>query len=313
MSVALSACSTSQVTAPDITQVSPTSGKLQAAFGTANIYGTMTGLNVVSTFRQADGRSAVGVDQPSITGPFTFGVGAAPANGTLSDPYTTIPNAGPSLPETLLAVPAITGTPQTVAPGTPYCDTTNQSPPAGFTSCLAGQQPNASTFGQSGGVFAMGIAPYNAQANTGQSYSYQPYAEPIYDNGSSAPTFVPWGGPPGFDPDGDGMGTRDGLVPLGNDTFGDAYFLGIGEGVTVFEGVTAGSGGYTLDAAVATIGNGGVVTTSTLSAQGSMNAAVTLPTIQAPFVTPDANGDGGATFSVALPAGATEGDVQIVD
>jgi hypothetical protein len=38
-----------------------------------------------------------------------------------------------------------------------------------------------------------------------------------------------------------------------------------------------------------------------------------LPKITAPVLTPDANGDGGATFTTSLPAGVTEAYVQIVD
>jgi hypothetical protein len=311
-STALGACSAGQTTAPSITQVSPTSGRLQFAVGTANIYGNTANLNVVSTFRQADGRSAVGVNTPFITGPVAFTVGPEPSmGGNLPDPYTTIPDAGPSLPETLLAAPAITGTPQTVAAGTPFCDTIGNV--AGFVTCPAGHTPNDTSFGQSGGVFAMGLAPYNSVGSTGQSYSYVPYAQPIYDSGAAAPTFVPWGGPPAFDPDKNGMGTRDGLVPLGVDSFNLPYFLGVGEGLTAFEGVTPESGAYTLTAQIATIGNGGSVTVSKLTASASMNPSLTLPTVSAPFVTPDANGDGGASMNVTLPAGATEGYIQIVD
>src|SRR5579885_93813 len=263
----LAACGANSGGVP-ITSVNPTSpsyAKLQFAVGTANIYGTATGLNVVSTLRQPAGESAIGVSTPSITGPFSFsGAAAAPANGTLSDPYTTIPNSGPSLPETTASTPSITGTQQTIHPGTPFCDGTGTLP-AGFTPCPSGFSPDATTFGQSGGVFAMGLAPYNAVAEQGQAYAYAPYVEPLYDNGTAHPLFLPWGGPPAFDPDGNGMGTRDGLVPLGGDSFGNPYFLGVAEGITAFEGVAAGSGTYTLNVSVATVGNGGAVTVNTIA------------------------------------------------
>src|SRR5579872_5897825 len=91
----LAACGANSAGVP-ITAVNPTSpsyAKLQFAVGTANIYGTATGLNIVSTLRQPAGESAIGVSTPTITGPFTFGaLAAAPANGTLPDPYTTITN-----------------------------------------------------------------------------------------------------------------------------------------------------------------------------------------------------------------------------
>src|SRR5579864_1312594 len=162
----LSACTAAGTVSPSINSVNPNYGSLQFAVGTANLYGQTSGLNVVSTLRQASGASAYGVDTPSITGPFTFNVAPAPANGNLSDPYTTLfsnPNAGnlgPSLSETSGAAPAITGTPETVHPGTPFCDGIG-SVPAGFTSCPGGISPNATTFGQSGGVFATGIGPFN--------------------------------------------------------------------------------------------------------------------------------------------------------
>ena len=313
----LSGCSAGSTGAPPVTSVNPVDpsySKLQFSVGTANIYGSASGLNVVATLRQPDGTSAIGVSTPSITGPFTFGTAAAaPAVGaSLPDPYTTIPMGGPSLPETVAATPAITGTPQTLHPGTPYCDGVG-TVPSGFTACPATYSPDATTFGQSGGVFAMGLAPYNAVASTGQAYSYAPYTQPIYDLGAVHPAFLPWGGPPAFDPDSNGMGTRDGLNILGVDSFNQPYFLGVAEGITVFEGVAPASGSYSLNVQIATIGNNGAQTVNTISKSASLNTATALPTLTAPQVNPDSTGDGGATFSVALPPGVTEELIQIVD
>jgi hypothetical protein len=184
-----------------------------------------------------------------------------------------------------------------------------------FTTCPAGISPNASTFGQSGGVFAMGIAPYNTVGSTGQSYSYQPIPQPMYDTTGHF-QFVAWGGPPAFDPDGDGMGTRDGLIVTDFDSFGDPYFLGVGEGITIFEGVTPSTGTYGLSIQLAIAGPGGPqILTKTTSA--TLNSLALLPTISAPVVTPDANGDGGAAVTVTaanFPGGAvTEALVQIID
>lgn len=309
---ALAACTAGQSAGPTINAVDPNYGRLQFAVGTANLYGTNSGLNVASTLRQPNGHSAYGVDMPTITGPFTFGVAAAPANGGLTDPYTTtftVP-PGPSLPETTAPTLSITGTPQTVHPGTPFCDTVQVI--SGFTTCPPGVSPNASTFGQSGGVFAMGLAPYNAVAATGQSYSYQPYPEPIYEN-TTHPQFVAWGGPPAFDPDGDGMGTRDGLIVNDTDSFGFPYFLGVGEGVSIFEGVNASSGSYTMSVQLAIAGpNGTQIITK--SASANLVSLAQLPTISAPTVVPD--GTGGATFTIAagnFPAGVTEALVQMID
>ena len=307
----LAACTAAGTPGPTITAVNPNYGRLQLAVGTANLYaGAATGLNVVSTLRQPNGHSAYGADTPVITGPFVFNVGAVPANGSLSDPYGTFPNNGPSLPEASAGSPAITGTPQTVHPGTPPCDTTGSV--GGFVTCPSGISPNATTFGQSGGVFAMGIAPYNIVSATDQSYSYQPYPQPMYENAGHG-QFVPWGGPPAFDPDGNGMGTRDGLIVTDTDSFGNPYFLGVGEGITIFEGTTPSTGTYSLNATIAIASpNGPQLLTKTATA--NLRSLALLPNIAAPVVTPD--GNGGATFSIdasSFPPGVTEALVQVID
>ncbi len=317
--VALAACSAGGTSGPSIATVNPTApsySSLQFAVGTANVYGTSSGLNVVSTFRQTDGSSATGVNTPTIAGPFAVTAPAVSGAGA-PDPYSSVLNGGPSLSERLGGSAAITGTPQTVAPGTPNCDGNNA--PAGFVSCQGGIPPNTTTFGQSGGVFAMGLAPYNHVAATGQSYSYQPYAQPVYD-ASALPSsggnisFIPWGGPPAFDPNGTGLGERDGVGSInGVDSFNDPYFLGVGEGITVFDHVTPRAGAYSLNVAVATVGNGGAVTTSTVTKSANLGSLTMLPTLTAPVLTTDANGDGGATFSATLPPGVSEAYVQIVD
>ncbi len=314
----VAACSAGGTGGPAITTVNPSSpsyGSLQFAVGTANIYNAALGLNVVSTFRQGNGTSATGVNTPTITGPFTFSAAAiaSPAPGGGADPYSTSLNGGPSFTEVTAASPTITGTSQSVAPGTPECDGNGVSSP--LTSCQAGIAPNTTSFGQSGGVFAMGIAPYNHQASTGQSWSYQPYAQPLYPNPNLKHfPFIPWGGPPAFDPNGTGLGERDGVGSInGVDSFGNPYFLGVGEGITVFDSVSPHTGTYTLSLAISTVGNGGTVTTSTVSKTANLQSLALLPGVTAPVVTPDANGDGGATFTATLPAGVTEAYVQIVD
>ncbi|HTX58899.1 MAG TPA: hypothetical protein VMH02_04410 [Verrucomicrobiae bacterium] len=299
-----------------VNPTSPSYSSLQFAVGTANLYGKDRGLNVVSTLRQPDGDSALGADTPTISGPFVVtalavpSYGEIPSNSGFPDPYTTVINGGPSLREFHRS--AVSGTAQTVAPGTPACDRSG-GVPNGFVSCPNGLSPNTTTFGQSGGVFAMGLQPANVVANTGQAYSYAPYAQPFYvDAAASKYEFVPWGGPPAFDPFGDGLGTRDGVnIQLGDDSFGDPYFLGIGEGITVFDGMAARSGTYTLAVAVSTIGSGGSVSTTTISKRAHLDAAVLLPTLVTPVFHP--NGKGGGTFTVALPHGVTQGYVQIVD
>jgi hypothetical protein len=75
--------------------------------------------------------------------------------------------------------------------------------------------------------------------------------------------------------------------------------------------VTPSSGTYSLSVAISTVGNGGTVSTSTLSKSARLNTSVVLPALTAPSFTPD--GKGGGSFTVALPAGVTEAYVQLVD
>lgn len=312
--IALTGCGGAATGGPAITSVNPTSpsySSLQFAVGTANIYGNaQVGLNVVSTFRQTNGASATGVNTPSIKGPFTLGSQAAPGGGP--DPYSTALNGGPSYGE-LVAQNGVGGTPQTVAPGTPNCDGTGALP-NNLVSCPAGLAPNTTTFGESGGVFAMGFGPYNVVAASGQGYSYQPYAQPFYgaQDATSTFMFIPWGGPPAFDPDGTKLGERDGAGSInGVDSFGDPYFLGVAEGITIFDNVAPRTGSYTLDVAISTVGNGGAVTTSIVSKTAQLTSLTPLPALTAPLLTFD--GNGGASFSASLPSGVTEAYVQIVD
>jgi hypothetical protein len=156
------------------------------------------------------------------------------------------------------------------------------------------------------------LQPANAVAATGQAYSYQPYPQPMYAAADpvSRYQFVPWGGPPAFDPDRDHMGTRDGLILAGVDSFGDPFFLGLGEGITVFDGTKPRSGTYTLQVAISTAGSGGVTTTYQ-SKTAHLDAAFILPRIVAPVFHP--NGQGGGYFTTSLPRGVTQAYVQIVD
>jgi hypothetical protein len=325
--ISATGCGGAATSAPPVNTVNPTSpsySSLQFAVGTANLYGeTQIGLNIVSTFRQTDGASATGVNTPSLTGAFRVTAAAVPsyaeassANSGFPDPYVTLFNGGPSVRE--VGGNTLFGTPQTVAPGTPSCDGPGPFPPPpsgqSFVTCPAGLSANTSTFGESGGVFAMGLGPYNAVAATGQAYSYQPYPQPFFGSAdlTSSYQFIPWGGPPAFDPDGTGMGERDGAGAInGIDSFGDPYFLGVGEGVAVVDGIIPSSGTYTLNVAVATIGNGGAVTTKTLSKNATLNTGIVLPTITAPPFAPD--GNGGGTLTVTLPTGVTQAYIQIVD
>jgi hypothetical protein len=285
---------------PPISSVNPIStGSLVFAVGTANLYGTGTGLNVVSTYRQASGLSNVTVDTPTITGPFK--VPAAGKAGSGVDAYSTLPN-GPSAQEVTLGG-IITGTSQSVHPGTPACD---QSTPCIVNNANGGTTtipPNTTTFGQSGGVFVNGLSPGN-YTNNGVASSYTPYVEPLYDT-TSGNQFTPFGGPPAF-PGANGLGLRDGLSNIGTGV------VGIPLGISTFSGVKVNGGNYTLSLQVPTGYAGQTPTYGTATATATLRTAATLPTITAPAFVLD--GKGGGTVTVAaLPAGVTEEVVQIVD
>jgi hypothetical protein len=307
---------------PKITSVNPlSSGVLEFAVGTANLYGSATGLNVVSTYRQANGLSNVLVDTPTISGPFTLPASAragnfriSPESGASVDPYSTLADAGSMFPsgpsvEEVAAGGEITGTSQSVHLATPDCD---QTTPCTVASASGGNvtiPPNTSTFGQAGGVFVNGISPGNS-TTSGQSATYEPYTEPLYDS-TTGNAFIPFGGPPAFDPNKDGVGLRDGLSNLGgvSETLG---VLGIPLGISTFYGVGVTPGSYKLSLQVPTGFSGSTPTYGTVSKTASLGSTALLGTITAPTLTLD--GNGGGSFTVAsLPTGVTEELVQITD
>jgi len=303
----LAACSGAAQLPPGTSSVNPTSpsySALEFAVGTATLYGVQgAGLNVVTSFRQAGGKSAVLLDTPSITGPFTLPA-AAPSGGGV-DGFATAP-FGPSASEFAVGG-ELTGTTQALRIGAVPCDA---------APCPAGYTPNTTTFGQSGGVFANGLQPSNS-TNNGVPYTYTPYAFPLFDGenaavlaveGGTAGAFAitPWVGPPAYDPDGHGMGVRDGINNLGSI---DGYIPGL----TTFEGVTpaAVASTYTLSLSIGSIGSNGQSSYSTVSTTASASGAINLPGITAPVLVED--GAGGGTFTVALPAGVTEALVLVSD
>ena len=297
-SALLAGCSGGNNGGPPISSTNPlTSGTLQLAVGTANLYGTGTGLNVVTTYRQASGLSAVLVDTPTISGPFTLPAAGAAGGGV--DAYSTLPD-GPSVEEVAVGG-EITGTSQFITAGTPACDqTTPCTVPNNQTGGTSTVAPNTSTFGTSGGVFTNGISPGNNTSN-GVAASYVPYTEPLFDT-TSGNAFVPFGGPPAFPGDANGLGLRDGLFNLG------AGVLGIPLGFTTFAGVGVKTGSYKLSLTIPT----SATSSGTVSTTATLATTATLGAITAPALTLDTKG--GATFTVtSLPAGVTEELVEIVD
>jgi hypothetical protein len=297
--VALAGCgSGNALTAPH--QANVATNSLQFAVGTANLFNAATALNVVATYRQPGGSYHPGdsgalTDTPTIVLP---GAIAALAVGTPTayDACSTVPT-GPSATE--LGTPDITSSSQ--VPGTTA----------------------VTSFGQSGGVFGLGIEPFNAtgQADctvpapneTGTPFQVAPYAIPLYD--ASSPTYVAaatadpnavvaWGGPPAFV-----IADSGGTSVVGSQNY-PAGTAGISEGIDVFAGVApVASGTYTLNVAIPA--NSGTITQSK-----SFTLPAGLKVIGdsvAPAFVPDAAGDGGGTLAVTLPANATEAYVEIVD
>ncbi len=279
-----------------VTAVNPLQGKLQLAVGTANVFGdtpaaALTGLNVVATFRQTQGAQTPGdtaalVNTPSLAGPFTLPAAA----GTADDFGATIAT-GPASGE--VGKSTIGATLQQASGSTSI-------PP--------------STLGVAGGATGLGLEPFNytvtgnpSSGAAGIPATFVPYAVPAYDAlaGSAAGdpnAFVPWGGPPAFDPNKDGKGERDGLAL-------DPSILGLSEGLDVFAGVAPATGLYTLNVNIVTSnspGTGSVQTTANLRS-AALLPAVTPPTLVA------FDGKGGGTFSATLPPGVSEGYIQIVD
>ena len=237
--IAIAGCGGNAASPPGaVTVVSPSSATLQLAVGTANLFGSSTGLNVVTTLRTPAGKSVL-VSTPTLTGPFVLPATAGSPDGNGS----------------------------TIASG-----------------------PSASE------LAAGGFQPSNAD-NQG-SAALQPYPQPNYNN-ADANAFEPIGGPPAFDPNGDGEGTRDG-------TFNSAI-LGVNEGINAFEGVTTKAGAYKESVLIPS--NGSVQTT--LTTNFTLPAATLLPVPTAPTFVPD--GKGGGTFAVTLPAGVTDALLNIED
>jgi len=286
--------------------ITPNSNILQLAVGTANIYGTSAGLNVVTTYRQPKGGQAPGdsgslVNSPVLTVPSGFPPNPGVALG--GDADSTI-WTGPVIAEIPVA-------PSTIGSMT----STSQTPPEPTN-------VTQTTFGQSGGVFGLGIEPFNYASSTGTPFQnpdtgvpLPPYPVPLYDSLASAtppPTgeFVTgdvnqlpaaWGGVPAFDILGTGEAPNgSGIVPSGT--------AGISEGLDVFEIAPAAGATYSLTVNITGTSAGSFTKTAT----ASMTSTTLLPAIAAPSYTADASGNGG-TFGYTLPAGVTEAYIEIVD
>jgi len=285
--LALGACSGSGTTPSTPTQqAQPANDVLELSVGTANIFGDLSasganrsGLNVVASYRQPAGSqhtggSAVLVSTPHLSGPFTL----PPTAGSTS-PYFTAGDTstafyGPGPQE--VSSSAMTATPQGGSAVT--------------------------TFGTSGGVFGLGIEPFNYL--DGAPTTNVPYPVPLYDPLAASSTgdpngFVAWGGPPAFDLAGNG----ESVVGSSTEPAGQA---GVSEGLDVFEGVTMRTGAYTL--AVQVPANTGTIAAS---ASATLKSTARLPAITP--ANPTLNGNGGGTFDATFPAGVSEAYIQVTD
>ena len=280
---ALTACTSGQVGATVPGVPAPLqSNTLEFSVGTATIgllsTGTYyTGTNVVATYRQPNGLSGVLVDSPVITGPAAWVVPAG--DDTISPdgtggyaPWGSGGDAGTH---------SLTSTPQ---------NTTN--PP----------QTPGTTFGQTGGVFAYGIAPVNSN-NQGNSTNFATYAQPFFVTdpsvgGSPGDAFSYIGGFPAYSPGGAHPNIRDGFYPAG--------FNGYDQGFTALA-IPPALGGYSLTLTIPS----GPNTNTTVSKTANLSTTTPLgPTTITGFTR---NPDSGATVTVTVPPGATEAVVNFVD
>jgi len=297
--VGFCACTAGQTGPPTQVTVNPAApgqSSLRLAVGTANIAGFAgLGLNVVATLRNPKGQSAVDLDTPKLTGPFTLPAPQPPATpfypySAVQTPYdgNATANVGPSPAEVAGAFIGGSAQPQAGAPAAAN-----------------------TTFGTSGGVFGNGFGPGNYGTN-GLPASFYPYYAPFYGGspytlaGAVNPAsnaFFPQGGPPAFDPAGNGHGATGPNFPE----------AGPALGIDVFAGVKPGAGTYTLAVTVPTTGSTIAIPAAT--------ARLTNPGLALPFPTAggappavvfDGQGDASVT-NVVVGGGVTGAYVELTD
>jgi hypothetical protein len=277
------ACSTNGLSQnPKITQANLSQNKGTLGVGTARLPDGTVGLNVVATYRQANGLSATLANTPMLTGPTGFVVPTTATVAVTPSPAPGAPNGfGGSGSDASTA--HISGSPE------------NPNP-------LQSQAPT--TFGQIGGVFASGFGPFNDIGTGGQAYypGNTPTLGAPYNITSPTPTFgQPFfataqlfyiGGPPAY------RFFNDGSFPN--------HFAGYLPGFMAFE-VAPVAGTYTLAINVPAA-NASPITQTASATLGSTGALPPLPTPT--FASDHA---GGGTGTVNVPSGAVETLVFIVD
>lgn len=275
LAVLLAGCGTNGASViPGTSQANLGSDKLEFAVGTYfNANGGTTGLNFVTSFRQANGLSAVEADNVSVTGPFTVPVAFAGA-------YSGSPN---------------------VDAGTHTVSSSPQVP------------PNAtavnSTLGTFTGAFSYGFAPLNSDQQGLTAY-YPGNPNQALGNGfvgSQLDANVGWwelpiGAPAGQQ---DAFLLGPPAVPFFNNGTFPVNFSGYSPGFTLFQ-IPPVAGTYTETVNVVAAN----APSTSFTASGTL-ANVT--PLGAPSVSAVAENGGGFTGTVTVPAGATETIVFIWD
>ncbi len=269
----VAACGGGGASEPPVTSVDPARSRLQFAVGIATIAynggsSVAVGLNTVETLRQSDGLSAALYDVPKITGPSNFAVSISTETGN-----------------TVLSAGSDTGT--------------NHISWATLNQPLWAGQPRGLKAATTG-VFGYGLCPCNQDAapSNGTPSLYQAFNLPVY--GTNALLF--YGGPPAF--------------PRADESVTALGFIGYSLGFTDFA-ITPVLGSYRLNVGVppAFTGPGNPTPSPQPDATptpppGMISSTAVLASLHAlpPFKTPQfvADGKGGGTITVAVPAGVRE-------
>ncbi len=295
----LAGCSTNGATSiPSSAQAPLTGFTLQVAVGTAIIGqdGNAPALNVVTTFRQSGGSTAVLMDDPALTGPAGFKVPAG-ARGAYSNPGA-FPNIGGN-----------------VDAGTSTISTAPQVP--------LNVNPVNTTLGTFTGAFSYGFGPFNSDNVMTSVGAYMPgnpnqtpgngFLSSIYAGSSvialsqnttfDATQPLPFygtnlmdylGGPPAY------PFFKDGTFP--------GTFAGYSQGFYLFETPPV-AGSYDLSVKIPAVN----------AAVQTYKASATLKSAASPFGGPLTvggiieDGKGGLSGTVTIPSGVTEAMVYIVD
>jgi len=179
---------------------------------------------------------------------------------------------------TLLNTPTITGPAGFVVPGYGVDTGTNH---ISATPQQANPQPPPpkTTFGQAGGAFSYGFAPFNSTTTGAAKYPGNPplYNEPFY----GAAVLAYYGGPPAY--------------PFFNDGTFPGGFLGYSQGFTMFDAAPV-AGTYTLSVLVPAQN----APQQTFTAAGTIANLTPLPALLPPTFVDTAGG--GATGVVTVPA-----------